>query len=704
MADSNVQIGSEDLGKFAKELAKILNTYQNNDVLAKKTKDHQKNLERLLQSTNRILSDTATSDDFSSFDELIELTELSYVLMKERNEKDKDFQREYTRMFGDINKRQRFSDKVFSRISVSLDELRDSVDLISDNAKKEVTDTALDFLVGPFGKIIKDSVDFGKVKSAFSGGSKVRDVSNQPKDDILSQLQLMKGVENQEDFLRRRQLSGQAHDGMTNVPKEGSYILDGGERVLSEDQNRDLTGFLGKDRLNVFNVGHSTGYFKPIIDAAESRNLDNVSLTKKQHDETMDKFEILGDTITQQNMDFLTAYVMQRRIWFNRWKRHPISVTLGTILEKVGSLALFMAKGFWGIGKFVFGKIFGTKKSDTDKIVESNEDIADLLEEGQKRDRRSVAGKAFDWLKASSGNMAYKGLFGSERHNQKRVREKEDLKSRFNDRSGKRQTDLLTEIRDAANIIAGIQKKQADEQTSEQNKAKLGGLFGFGRRALSSGGKGIARLGKTIALPLLKSLGKSIVSVIKKLGPKLFSKAAGKILGGIGLAFTGGNLIGKYIVNPLIEKIDEVFRTDIGNAIGRAVSWIVVKLSKIPLIGDYIDAGDAERAMFIEEHGMSPEQWNSEKEKKRRVREKAVDERLFENYKEKTPRDVTRQPDFKLKRTYKREDIIDYDKLGKSVEKPLTKLVDKIEQNNNNAPMSKPAIDDYGTYTLIHGN
>lgn len=37
---------------------------------------------------------------------------------------------------------------------------------------------------------------------------------------------------------------GMAHRGMTNIPGEGSYILDGGERVVAEEQNKDLTNFL----------------------------------------------------------------------------------------------------------------------------------------------------------------------------------------------------------------------------------------------------------------------------------------------------------------------------------------------------------------------------------------------------------------------------------------------------------------------------
>ncbi|HDS0941429.1 TPA: tape measure protein [Pseudomonas putida] len=42
-------------------------------------------------------------------------------------------------------------------------------------------------------------------------------------------------------------LDGQAHAGMDYIPREGTWLLDGGERVLSPNQNRDLTRFLSDD-------------------------------------------------------------------------------------------------------------------------------------------------------------------------------------------------------------------------------------------------------------------------------------------------------------------------------------------------------------------------------------------------------------------------------------------------------------------------
>jgi len=38
----------------------------------------------------------------------------------------------------------------------------------------------------------------------------------------------------------------QAHSGLTNVPREGTFLLDKGERVIKRDQNRDLTDFLAE--------------------------------------------------------------------------------------------------------------------------------------------------------------------------------------------------------------------------------------------------------------------------------------------------------------------------------------------------------------------------------------------------------------------------------------------------------------------------
>ncbi len=43
-------------------------------------------------------------------------------------------------------------------------------------------------------------------------------------------------------------LTGMAHDGIANVPKEGTWLLDGGERVLNPEQNKDFTSFISNQK------------------------------------------------------------------------------------------------------------------------------------------------------------------------------------------------------------------------------------------------------------------------------------------------------------------------------------------------------------------------------------------------------------------------------------------------------------------------
>lgn len=50
-------------------------------------------------------------------------------------------------------------------------------------------------------------------------------------------------------------LMGMAHSGIDNIPSEGTWLLDGGERVLNPNQNRDLTQYLR----NVESVGAGAG-------------------------------------------------------------------------------------------------------------------------------------------------------------------------------------------------------------------------------------------------------------------------------------------------------------------------------------------------------------------------------------------------------------------------------------------------------------
>ena len=65
---------------------------------------------------------------------------------------------------------------------------------------------------------------------------------------------------------------GMAHDGIDNIPKEGTWLLDGGERVLNPQQNKDLTKYLndarGNSQSNTQNVNLNPNFV--IVDERES--------------------------------------------------------------------------------------------------------------------------------------------------------------------------------------------------------------------------------------------------------------------------------------------------------------------------------------------------------------------------------------------------------------------------------------------------
>ena len=50
--------------------------------------------------------------------------------------------------------------------------------------------------------------------------------------------------------IRSVNITGMAHDGIDNIPKEGTWLLDGGERVLNPNQNKDLTNYLSQAQSN----------------------------------------------------------------------------------------------------------------------------------------------------------------------------------------------------------------------------------------------------------------------------------------------------------------------------------------------------------------------------------------------------------------------------------------------------------------------
>jgi len=77
-----------------------------------------------------------------------------------------------------------------------------------------------------------------------------------------------------------------AHGGLTNVPKESTYLLDKGERVVSPKQNRDLTAFLqgagGGSSMKIEVINNATN--QPIAAEASMINEDTLRIVLKAVD------------------------------------------------------------------------------------------------------------------------------------------------------------------------------------------------------------------------------------------------------------------------------------------------------------------------------------------------------------------------------------------------------------------------------------
>lgn len=359
MADN--QISTRELERFASEIADQLSKLRSSAYLDKETRRHQKNLETLLKSTKKIIENQATSDDLSNFDDLVNTAELSYRLMKRKAASDEKFQEQYVQAFGKFNKQTSLSRDIFEKISISMNAIKNSVGVLRDTSREDIEDTALNFLTGPFGKMIRDSVDMDSIKDYVS-----KFTSKLHRD-------------------REPMIDGQAHAGMTRIPREGTYMLDGGERVLSPQQNEDLTSFLNNvkaansgdynksnEPLKVFNVGAERDYFGSILSHDAELHSETVSRETKWHRELIDRLFRLGETFKQTSKSSIYSAIMRMEIWWKRFNRHPILSTLsgiGTVLGKIGG---FFTTGLREYLSDVFGIWFGRKaKSDTDRIVKA---------------------------------------------------------------------------------------------------------------------------------------------------------------------------------------------------------------------------------------------------------------------------------------------------------------------------------------------
>ncbi len=364
----------QKLSNFAEELEGLLDDYRSDQILNQQTKSHQRTLEKLLGKTNKILEGTASDQDHEQFDELVKYSKRSYKEVQKQNRNNEEFQQSFEKKFGEGVGAGSLSRRVMDNLSTNLSEVASSVQVLNKNAAQDVSDTALNFATGPFGAMIKESLDLsgitGFIKKKFSGGGDTAQSG----------------------------IKGQFDAGINRVPSRGTYILDKNERVIPPEQNKDLSQFLNavgdtmnkgqhdqgnqseKDRVvRIFNNDSSPDYWEPLKSHNEQLHSQTLKTLRTGTNKTINELQWLRRMMSQETQDQIDAWLQSFSLFYQRFARHPILNTLRLAMKPLG---WFFSKG-WEL-------LFGKRKSETDRIVESNERITEFLRKGFSDSRKTA--------------------------------------------------------------------------------------------------------------------------------------------------------------------------------------------------------------------------------------------------------------------------------------------------------------------------
>ena len=325
-----------------------------------------------------------------------------------------------------------------------------------DTLAKGVMDTGAGFVGGPFGDLINEKIQNAYVKQ-------IDKIKNKRVGEIK--------VTNE----KGEEVKGQAHKGMKSIPKEGTYNLDKGERVISAQENKDLQRTMNRVKAvesklssgNPFrfsgggtaslltDIAENTATLKdeePIITTFPNKQsplasvIDNEDRIynegdrreRRHHQETLKRLTSIREAVTGQTEESSNRWADWSLRW-NNYTRRPLWNLYQTIkglistTSRVGNSIFGISrlfdngKFFGGIGnsiRAVYKSIYGDNKNDTERIVESNEEITSAVE------GRSRLGKTGGWLSDGVvGAILGTGLRGVKRADiaeQKRAKYGED--------------------------------------------------------------------------------------------------------------------------------------------------------------------------------------------------------------------------------------------------------------------------------------
>lgn len=578
-----------DLSKFAQRLETRIEELK--QVTGDRSVEkHRKTLEKLLTSTNKILKkESATEQEVKDLDKLIASSEVTARTVELQHKSDKEFREDFK--------------KSRRRLTESLEAIPESLRTLSQTATvKDVGATSSAFLTGPFGAIFKQTA------------ADIKETSSS----------LVSKIKGDGGDAGESAVKGSYARGISSIADDGIYKLHRNERVVPADDNERLSDFL--DSVQRLNLGGTSNmgddgpvdvtmkandpgiedYFNRIVDSVSRNTTQIYGAVENIGSKIVENLQVVHALLSNVGSDLWGNQLIVQAIWWKRFNKHPV---LNTIQWGFTKLLPAIFSPLTVTLKALTGGLFGRKqKSVEEESLIALRNIQRLLE---GRDVQSDVGgfrKFFRSITDIPGIVGRSGISRAQKLEERRAaggtlsKREEKIIERNIDFITRKQTasiggnaavsgELIRNIDDNVEMMTktqmGIKDFQEDSFKMSQKQQKqlldranepdwlksllqdIKNTFAAAGDAGKKGGgllgglfRGIGRKLKTAFTVGLSVLG----SFLAKAGPWL--KIAARFAGGIGLAFAGGGLIGKYIVTPLIEEFDKFFKTDVLGFIG----------------------------------------------------------------------------------------------------------------------------------------
>jgi len=592
------------LAGFAESTEKLLKTFQKSRVLDAETKSHQAKLEKLLETTNKIMKGEATAGEAAGFDDLVAASEMSLQVLHKSKKDDKQFQSAMQKSFGGGTNQGSIARDISRNMSASVSDIVSSAAVVNAAATRDVADVSADFLGGPLGKIAAQAIDTDKISQAFSGDSPAEEVAMDQRDTTN---ELLRGVfdeakDDDSDVQLRKQIGTAIAVPTQRTAEEESLF----QRNVLGDEDVPSSDLFTSDSLNEL-IAHDALLHKEAL-----------MLNQELHDELLTNLDSLDKTFKNIGPEGLSAAAEEFATAMGEFRTKPILVRSAPIDDR--------KQGLW---QRLFEK---QQKTDTDilkgaqdrttvaiKGTRGAEGIRGLLRNintfgGVRRAQRLQERQGRGELTGISGFFAEsrirkaqkQGLIGESGLRQQlqagaggggkfagaQAEELSESTIKFNNTAA----ELLEQIAGLLEDGLGISRRIADE-VEEQVTTKGPGIF--------SKIKGFFSLGLGGMMATMFAGGKkTIFGFIKKLfnpaalGTALRAVSIPAMAGAV--AFFVGNFVGKNVVKPVFDMVDKFFGNTLSDAIASGIIKMGVVLEKIPGFTRLFGTNFTEQAAMVE--------------------------------------------------------------------------------------------------------